>query len=50
MIGIYLIVAFSLALALFLNRSKTIAFILLGLFLILQGNFNHSCLFQSSCC
>ena len=37
MIGIYLIVAFSLALALFLNRSKTIAFILLGLFLILQG-------------
>jgi len=37
MIGIYLIVAFSLALALFLNRSKTIAFILLGLFLVLQG-------------
>ena len=37
MIGIYLIGAFSIALALFLNRNKTITFILLGLFLILQG-------------
>lgn len=37
MIGIYLIGAFSIALALFLNRNKAITFILLGLFLILQG-------------
>jgi hydrogenase-4 component F len=37
MIGIYLIGAFSIALALFLNRNKTITFILLGLFMILQG-------------
>ncbi len=37
MIGIYLIGAFSIALALFLNRNKTIALALLGLFLILQG-------------
>jgi len=37
MIGIYLIGAFSIALALFLNRNKVIAFALLGLFLILQG-------------
>ena len=37
MIGIYLIGAFSIALILFLNRNKQIAFILLGLFLILQA-------------
>jgi len=37
MIGIYLIGAFSIALALFLNRNKILTFILLGLFLILQG-------------
>ena len=37
MIGIYLIGAFSIALILFLNRNKKIAFILLGIFLILQG-------------
>jgi len=37
MIGIYLIGAFSIALALFLNRNKVITFALLGLFLILQG-------------
>ncbi len=37
MIGIYLIGAFSIALALFLNRNKTIALALLGVFLILQG-------------
>lgn len=37
MIGLYLIGAFSLALALFLNRNKVVTFILLGLFLILQG-------------
>jgi len=37
MIGIYLIGAFSIALALFLNRNKIITFALLGLFLILQG-------------
>lgn len=36
MIGIYLIGAFSIALALFLNRNKPITFGLLGLFLILQ--------------
>jgi len=38
MIGIYLIGAFSIALALFLNRNKTIAFMLLGIFLILQAS------------
>ncbi|HZL11842.1 MAG TPA: proton-conducting transporter membrane subunit [Prolixibacteraceae bacterium] len=37
MIGIYLIGALLLVLALFLNRNKTIAFVLLGLFLILQA-------------
>ena len=37
MIGIYLIGAFSIALALFLNRNKVITFVLAGLFLILQG-------------
>jgi len=37
MIGIYLIAAFLIALILFLNRNKIIAFILLGIFLILQG-------------
>jgi hydrogenase-4 component F len=37
MIGIYLIVAFSIALALFLNRNKIITFVLLGIFLVLQG-------------
>ena len=37
MIGIYLIGAFSIALILFLNRNKKIVFILLGIFLILQG-------------
>jgi hydrogenase-4 component F len=36
MIGIYLIGAFSIALALFLNRNKAITFVLLGVFLILQ--------------
>jgi len=36
MIGIYLIGAFSISLALFLNRNKLASFILLGLFLILQ--------------
>ena len=37
MIGIYLIGAFSIALALFLNRNKIVTFVLLGLYLILQG-------------
>lgn len=37
MIGIYLTGAFTIALALFLNRNKMVTFILLGLFLILQG-------------
>lgn len=37
MIGIYLTGAFTIALALFLNRNKVVTFILLGLFLILQG-------------
>ena len=37
MIGIYLITAFSIALALFLNRNKIVTFALLGSFLILQG-------------
>ncbi len=37
MIGIYLIGAFSIALALFLNRNKVVTFTLLGLFLALQG-------------
>lgn len=37
MIGIYLIGALSIALALFLNKNKTLTFILLGLFLVLQG-------------
>lgn len=37
MIGIYLIAAFSIAIALFFNRNKTVTFALLGLFLILQG-------------
>jgi hydrogenase-4 component F len=37
MIGIYLITAFSMALALFLNRNKIVTFALLGSFLILQG-------------
>lgn len=37
MLGIYLIGAFSIALALFLNRNKMVTFVLLGLFLILQG-------------
>ena len=37
MIGIYLIAAFSIALALFLNRNKIVSFVLLGAFLILQG-------------
>ena len=37
MIGIYLIGALSIALALFLNKNKTLTFVLLGLFLILQG-------------
>jgi hydrogenase-4 component F len=37
MIGIYLIVAFSIALALFLNRNKIITFVLHGIFLVLQG-------------
>lgn len=37
MIGIYLTGAFSIALALFLNRNKMITFILLGIFLALQG-------------
>ncbi len=36
MIGIYLIAAFSIALALFLNRNKIIAFVLLGIFLVFQ--------------
>ena len=40
MIGIYLIGALSIAIALFLNRNKTIAFVLLGLFLILQGTLS----------
>jgi hydrogenase-4 component F len=38
MIGIYLIGAFSIALALFLNRNKIVTFVLLGIFLILQGS------------
>lgn len=38
MIGIYLIGAFLIAIALFLNRNKTLSFSLLGLFLILQGS------------
>lgn len=37
MIGIYLTGTFTIALALFLNRNKVVTFILLGLFLILQG-------------
>jgi len=37
MIGIYLITAFSIALALFLNRNKIVTFALLGIFMILQG-------------
>ncbi len=37
MIGIYLIGAFLLAIALFLNKNKSISFILLGIFIILQG-------------
>lgn len=37
MIGIYLIAAFSIALSLFLSRKKAITFILLGIFMILQG-------------
>ncbi|MDP2336538.1 MAG: proton-conducting transporter membrane subunit [Bacteroidota bacterium] len=37
MIGIYLIAAFTIALALFLNRNKIVTFALLGSFLILQG-------------
>ncbi len=37
MIGIYLIAAFSIAIALFFNRNKAVTFALLGLFLILQG-------------
>lgn len=37
MIGIYLIGAFAIAIALFLNRNKVLSFSLLGLFLILQG-------------
>ncbi len=37
MIGIYLIGALSIAIALFLNKNKTLTFVLLGLFLILQG-------------
>jgi len=40
MIGIYLIGALSIAITLFLNRNKTIAFVLLGLFLILQGTLS----------
>jgi hydrogenase-4 component F len=37
MIGVYLTGAFSIALLLFLNRNKKITFVLLGIFLILQG-------------
>lgn len=37
MIGIYLIGGLSIALALFLNRSKILSFALLGLFLVLQA-------------
>lgn len=37
MIGIYLTGGFSIALALFLNRSKILSFALLGLFLVLQA-------------
>ncbi|HAG15666.1 MAG TPA: hypothetical protein DCG69_03955 [Bacteroidales bacterium] len=37
MIGIYLIGAFSIGIALFLNKNKTVSHVLMGLFLILQG-------------
>jgi len=38
MIGIYLIAAFLISFLLFLNRNKIVAFVLLGLFLALQGS------------
>lgn len=38
MIGIYLIAAFLISFLLFLNRNKIISFVLLGLFLALQGS------------
>lgn len=38
MIGIYLIAAFLISILLFLNRNKIVAFVLLGLFLALQGS------------
>ena len=46
MIGIYLITAFSIALALFLNRNKIATFALLGAFLILQGTMTFYAYFN----
>ena len=46
MIGIYLIAAFSIALALFLNRNKIVTFALLGSFLILQGALTFHAFFN----
>jgi len=40
MIGIYLIAAFLISFLLFLNRNKMVAFVLLGLFLALQGSLS----------